>query len=493
MSKTFEIGRSAIWNHAGKILEYICLYLVSLLIARGLGVEGNGVFVSLVSFSQLLLVLSSFGLETAVNTIFPRLAQADSPDGRRRILGRLLVLRIGLFTGIAVPFLLAASWFSTWLAGPVSSFALVLLAYTATRSIVSLLAAALTADLRTDLTARINVSARVIELAFLWWISLHGMTVASVLQLFVITGSLQLGAYIIACRRLLPATHAEPTVRPILAFGAIYWINIGVDYVIGRQGDIFLLSRLMVDQAGASVYDVSFSITQLAQLGASAGLGGVTLAVFASMAVGSPGRISEGYRTLVRLVSILTIPLFAFLTFNAAPVVDVLYNSVYAPAAGIVQGMVLFRIAGRLFGGGENADVLLSHGKVSTLVGIGIIAAFLNVSLDLLLIPSMGAPGAMIASGVGNCTANILGYSRVRQVCKPALQPGYWGRLVGISLLISYLVSLIIVPSAVWTAVIRLGVFLAGAIACFRILVTPGDRLRFRAIVFRPVPTEARG
>jgi O-antigen/teichoic acid export membrane protein len=459
MRKTPEIGRSAAWNHGGKIVEYVCLYLVSLLIARGLGVEGNGVFASLVSFSQLLLVLSSFGLETAVNTIFPRLAQGGAQDGRRVILGRLLLLRMGLFAGIAVPFLLAAIWFSNWLAGPISSYGFVLLAYTATRSLVSLLAAALIADLRTDITARINVTARIIELGFLWWISAHGMSIASVLHLFVVTGTLQLGAYMIVCRRLLPIVHTGGTVRPIVAFGVIYWINVAVDYVLGRQGDIFLLSRLLADQTGASLYDVSYSITQLAQLGATAGLGGVTLAVFASVAATSPWKVSDGYRILVRLISLLTVPFFAFLVFNAAAVVDVLYSPAYAPAAGIVQGMVLFRIAGRLFGGGENADVLLSHGKVSSLVGIGLIAAFLNFALDLLLIPPMGAGGAMIASGVGNCTANVLGYIRVRRVCKPALQVGYWGRLVCISLLISFLVSLIVASSAGSTAALRLGVF----------------------------------
>jgi O-antigen/teichoic acid export membrane protein len=492
MRKTLEIGRSAAWNHAGKMVEYVCLYLVSLLIARGLGVEANGVFASLVSFSQLLLVLSSFGLETAVNTIFPRLAQGDAAGGRGKILGRLLALRAGLFVGISVPFLLAATWFSLWLAGPISSYALVLLAYTATRSLVSLLAAALTADLRTDVTARINVTARIIELAFLWWISAHGMTVVSVLQLFVVTGTLQLGAYLIVCRRLLPTTQAAETIRPIVAFGVIYWMNIAVDYILGRQGDIFLLSRLLADQTGASLYDVSYSITQLAQMGATAGLGGVTLAVFATLAVTSPGKVSDGYRILVRLVSLLTIPLFAFLAFNAVAVVDFLYSPAYAPAAGIVQGMVFFRIGGRLFGGGENADVLLSHGSVSSLVRIGVIAAFLNFSLDLLLIPRMGARGAMIASGIGNCTANLLGYIRVRRVCKPALQVGYWGRVVCICLLISFLVSLIVASSAGFTAVIRLGVFLVATVACARLLVTPEDRTRFRAIMVRPVRPEVR-
>jgi O-antigen/teichoic acid export membrane protein len=492
MSKTREIGRSAAWNHAGKVVEYVCLYLVSVLIARGLGVEGNGVFASLVSFSQLLIVLSSFGLETAVNTIFPRMGPGVSPDRRRKVLGRLLILRAGLLAGIAAPFILAVTWFSTWLAGPISSYVVVLLAFTATRSLVSLLAASLTADLRTDVTARINVTARLIELAFLWWISAHGMTVASVLRLFVATGTLQLVAYIVACRRLLPETPAAGSLRPIIAFGAIYWVNIAVDYVLGRQGDIFLLSRLLADQTGASLYDVSYSVTQLAQLGATAGLGGVTLAVFASLAATSPERVSGGYRFLVRLVSLLTIPLFAFLAFNAATVVEVLYSPAYGTAAGVVQGMVLFRIAGRLFGGGENADVLLSHGKVSSLVGIGLIAAILNITLDLFLIPSLGARGAMVGSGVGNCAANILGYLRVRHLCRPSLQAGYWGRLAALSLLVSFLASLIVVSSAGLTFAIRTVVFLALTLACTRFLVTPEDRKRFLAIIVRRVPSEVQ-
>jgi O-antigen/teichoic acid export membrane protein len=490
MSLRITLPRSFLWNHLGKTIEYVGVYCASLLIARGLGVEGNGVFASLVSFSQLLLVLSSFGLETAVNTIFPRLAQGDAAEGRGKILGRLVVLRTGLFVGIAAPFLLAATWFSSWLAGPISSYAFVLLAYTVTRSLIPLLAAALTADLRTDITARVNVTIRIIELACLWWIAAHGMTVVSVLHLFIVTGTLQLAAYMVVCRRLLPMSHAAGPIRPLLAFGGIYWINIAVDYVLGRHGDVFLLSRLLADQTGASLYDVSYSITQLAQMGATAGLGGVTLAAFASLAAASPSKMPDGYKIMVRLVSLLTIPLFGFLAFNAPPVVGFLYSAAYAPAAGIVQGMVLFRIAGRLFGGGENADVLLAHGSVSSLVGIGIVAAFLNISLDILLIPPMGAWGAVIGSGIGNCTANVLGYLLVRRSYKPSLQVGYWGRLVGVCLLLSFVVSLFNASSPGVTAALRLGAFLAATAACARLLITPDDRTRLRAILIRHDQTD---
>ncbi|MBM2840588.1 MAG: hypothetical protein HW412_1116, partial [Bacteroidetes bacterium] len=37
--------KSALWNHAGKVLEFVLMYFISVLIARGLGVAENGTFV----------------------------------------------------------------------------------------------------------------------------------------------------------------------------------------------------------------------------------------------------------------------------------------------------------------------------------------------------------------------------------------------------------------------------------------------------------------
>ncbi len=42
MSEPQATFRSAVWNHAGRILEYVLMYVTSILIARGLGVQENG-------------------------------------------------------------------------------------------------------------------------------------------------------------------------------------------------------------------------------------------------------------------------------------------------------------------------------------------------------------------------------------------------------------------------------------------------------------------
>ena len=47
MSKAKATFHSILWNHTGKITEYILMYAASILIARGLGAAENGTFVGL--------------------------------------------------------------------------------------------------------------------------------------------------------------------------------------------------------------------------------------------------------------------------------------------------------------------------------------------------------------------------------------------------------------------------------------------------------------
>src|SRR4030042_4371537 len=98
------IFQSALWNHAGKLLEYLCVYLTSVIIARALGVQGNGIYAGLISLSQLLLVLSSFGLETSLNKHIPQLDPTTQAEQTRFILRRVLLVRTGLFLLFAALF-----------------------------------------------------------------------------------------------------------------------------------------------------------------------------------------------------------------------------------------------------------------------------------------------------------------------------------------------------------------------------------------------------
>lgn len=418
--------RSALWNHAGKILEYMLMYLTSVLIARGLGVQENGVFVGLFSVSQFLLVFMSFGLEVSLNKHVPQLEGEARMERLRFILRGALAIRVTAVLVLAAVLYGSTLLFEGLLPHTLSSFLWVLLAYTGVRSIVSLLSVVLTAELQTRATAAINVLTRGVEVAVIGLMVSGGMTTSRVFVVILSTATFQLACYIVAARTRLFGKTERIVVLPIILFGGVYWINTAVEYFLGRQGDVLFLTMLLPDSSQASLYDVAFSIGQWASLSMTVGLGSITLATFAKLALRGIEPVERFYAFMIRIKSLLSIPLYAFTLFNAGSVLFVLYSPRYLAASGLVQAIAAFRIFSRLFGGPENAEFLLSRGQVTKLVAIGAVGALVNVGLDLLLIPRLGALGAVMGSGLGNLMANVLGGAAVYRTSAARIQWQFW-------------------------------------------------------------------
>jgi O-antigen/teichoic acid export membrane protein len=422
--------KSAVWNHAGKILEYVLMYVTSVLIARGLGVQENGTFVSLLSISQLLLVLTSFGLEVSLNKHIPQLSGEQRDDRLRFVLRRALALRAFIIVGLALVIYLTMGLLPGLLSPLFSSYIWLLLAYTSVRSLVALLSIVLVAELQTRTTSLINVTTRTLEVVLIGLMVSNEMTTMKAFLVFVSTGTLQLSVYVVAARYRLFGSSERQAVLPLVAFGGIYWVNAVVEFFLGRQGDVLLLTMLLPDTTQTSLYDVAFAISQLASLSMTIGLGGITLATSARLALRDPKLLEQFYGFMIRIRSLLSIPLYAFILFNASSVLHLMYSSRYLAAASLVQSIAGFRIASRLFGGPENAEFLLSRSQVSKLVGIGIVGAMVNVGLDILLIPKMGAMGAAVGSGLGNLAVNVLGALSVYQGSSVRVQWMFWLKVV---------------------------------------------------------------
>lgn len=96
-------------------------------------------------------------------------------------------------------------------------------------------------------------------------------------------------------------------------------------------------------------------------------------------------------------VSVLTFPAFAVSFTASEPLTVLLFGDRYAEAAPILSIMA----AGMFFDSivGFNSATLRVAGAVRWLLGVNVAAALLNVGLNLVLIPSMGALGAGIATG----------------------------------------------------------------------------------------------
>lgn len=444
MSNAKITFHSALWNHAGKVLEYLLMYLTSIVIARGLGVQENGRFVGLFSLSQLLLVLCSFGLETSLNKFIPQLASDTLGAQASFILRRAILIRIAAFFGVAALSYILIHSFTISFFSESGKALLLVFAFTGIRSIFPLFATALTAQLRTALTARINLVIRIVEIVAVVALTRFQFTVENLFILFATTSALHVAAYAMFSRMNILTEAERVDMKPIVAFGGIYWLNTIVDFILGRQGDVLFLSNLLPDASQAGLYDVAYSIAQLASIAMTVGLSGVTFATFAKLAVTDKGTMDKFYAFSIRIISLLTIPAYAFLIFNASGVLNILYSSHYLAATTLVQGILAFRICSRLFGGPENAEYLLSQGRVGTVVSFGAVAAATNILLNILLIPNLGGVGSVIASGIGNLSVNALAAFAVYKVSANRMQTFFWAKLTAISIVAAFVGARII-------------------------------------------------
>jgi O-antigen/teichoic acid export membrane protein len=427
-----SIARSALWNHLGKVADYALMYVVSVLIARGLGVDLYGRYTALISLLHVLLTASSFGLEASLTRHGAGLQGASVEERLRFLFRRGAMVRIGLFVIVAVlggAVMLIGGWVQD------DAATLLLLAgYAFTRAALPLFVAILTARFRTDRVAIISVIGRLCELAGIIIVMQAGLTLPVTLAVLCVAGVVQVVLHLVWNARSWWGTESPIPLAPVLMFGGVFWLNNFVDYFLGRQGDIALLALVGGDPAATSRYDVSYSLMQAGAMVATLGLSGVSLAALSRFGPADIAPRARLYESLVRINSLLTIPVLGFLFVAASDIIGIIYTGPFAGAAAVLRLLVGLRIVARICAGGENADLLLSLDRVRQLVLIGIVAAAVTVILHLVLIPRFSAEGAAVASGLGTLAANVLGVVAARQVVPLAIQWRSWITLTGLTL-----------------------------------------------------------
>ncbi len=439
--------KSVVWNHAGRSAEYLLLYCVGLLIARTLGPELNGTFAFFLGLSQFLLLASSLGLETTLTSQIPRLLQGGGEPAAAGTIRLLATTRF--LTGVAVSavFLIAWKSFGSFLNAPglITEYLLILAFYFAARGVVSLLAAFLTAKLETRTTAIVGVGVRTIELLGVVYLLHSGSGLVRVLILITLTSCLQLFLLLAFSRDFLFQRASIPAPRGTLLLGLKFWANGLMEFFLGRQADILLLSAFLVGTAAMGQYDVALGFSQAINFGLTAGLAGVSIAAFSYLAVARPDRLPKYWEGLARIVLAVVLPPFLFVGLFATKVVPAVYSDSYLPSVPLFQGSVMFLAATRLLGGGLAADYLQAAGRTRQLLLSSSVSGFTNLVLAILLIPRYGTYGAMVATGVAALVIAALHALFVHRELGVAF-PLRIGLVVGLLGAVSAFLTVLLVP-----------------------------------------------
>ncbi|MDI6803694.1 MAG: oligosaccharide flippase family protein [Bacteroidota bacterium] len=408
------------WNHAARVLEYVLIYFFSVFVARSLGPHGNGVYASIVSISQLLIAISSAGIDLALNRFLPQYTESNAHPKINYITQRLILIKIFILSALGA--LLTLGWADVQtlfhLDSPSEQFLFFIIAYGSLRSLQSAILSVWVSQLRTKPIFVINTIALSIQIIFIFILSTNGLILNEVLQVMLLCSTLSMIAHLIVVRRYIFYGGEKVNLRPIFIFSGWLWLNTLMEYFLGKQGDIAVLGIFGISKSEIGYYDIAHALAQIPAFAFGAGFAGITISMFAKLASEQKDKIKEFWIKLTSLVSQISIPLFCFSIIYAKEIIALLYSKEFIPAVSLFQLLLASRLVARIFGGGENAEALLSLRAEKSIFLLSLYGALLNIILNILLISKFGVLGVAIATSAVIILVNfgswLLLYKRIR-------------------------------------------------------------------------------
>lgn len=402
-----KISNAVLWNHLNKITGYLLDFLLSVVLARGLGDYQFGIYSELWNFVFLFSLVCTLGVDTAINVYLPKVT------GQPGIISRYLRTTLAVFGLISLSAIVLLNLSSGIIGHLVHSPELAeLLKITAFYIVLFGFLIIAQMILLSFFAAR-----------FLFWansILKAGTVIISFLIIErggdlkqVILGMIAINFVVAAFYFIRALGYFRPRPDPV-KIGPFYKLSLVaggtqfVNYILGRYFDIFLLGYFAISKQEIGYYNIAFSITMAMHYFFSSGFGGIITASFSKFEQEKrPERISQGWQQVTRVCVFFTLPVFIFVIFNAEQLIRMIYSAVYQPSAFLLQVFACFYLISVVLGSGANSSILYAIRKENIVLYLRIGWGLVNVVLDLIFIPYWGPLGAIVATGIA--TVGIIG------------------------------------------------------------------------------------
>jgi O-antigen/teichoic acid export membrane protein len=402
-----RVRRGLVWSQFGRAVEMGSAYAASVLAARAFGAVGFGTYSVALSIALLGALATSLGFNEVLNLQVPRLA--GEPGRVAWLLRILLRMRMALALVFSSALFLAAprialAWRNPALEPVLQAGALYALFYQ-----VSLLLEYFHVG-RLDIprVARVRVAVQLLNLVAAAAALHYHLAPRQLLQAMACNSAAGVAWLLWGARGALTARPERFGLRPMLAMGLALWATNLVNYFVGRQADILLIGlfRPGTDEAGA--YSVAAMLAMLLAGALLLGAEGVSLAAFSEVeARVDRAGLGRLWSLHVKMDVLLSLPFLAFGAVFAREIVALLYGAGFERAASLLAAYALVWVAARVLGGGTNMAVLYAMQSPRLPLIIYGACGALNLIGDLVLIPRLGARGAVIATGAAMLAAGL--------------------------------------------------------------------------------------
>jgi O-antigen/teichoic acid export membrane protein len=430
---TRRLASGAAWAQVARLTEIASSLVLSLLLIRALGPAHYGEYSFLVNVAAFGAALLSLGFPDTVMRFVSVLLARRELDQIRFLLRRIVLLRVVVYlVGIGLLYLFkdAAASLHIGLAGRYwAAIALLLVSQGAIEFTTSYAYARLRAR---DVAVARTVG-QVLAVAFFAAVVLLGLTDV-LTAVFTVAISYLAAAVILFGQGLIGVLvrgESKPlSLRPVAGFALGAWaITLGAGGLAG-QVDVVLLGALRRDAVQIALYSVATLV--FVKLGTFlGGWAGTATSSFADI------HTRRGVETTRRLLGVylrfqvlLSLVVYPPVILVSGLITNVVFGAGYGGAASLMRVYGALWLVSALMAAGIPLSLLLALGYQRQAFWIRAGTGLLNVVLDVVLIPPLGALGAILATGFANALAHLLDLAVVGARVGSAFPWVFAGRLL---------------------------------------------------------------
>lgn len=409
-----RVAAGAGWAQVSRIAEVIASFALSLILVRALGPDSFGQYSFLVNVATFAAIALSLGFPDTVMRFVSSLIAQGSLDEVAFLVRRLVIVRLILYAGAVVALGLFHGPLASFLHLPlVDRYWTAIAALLVSQGAVEFTTSFAYARLRSRDVAIARTLGQVVAIGFFVVIVAMGLSSPVTASLTVVISYLAATVFLLfrgLGRVLISGPSAKAALAPIAGFAVAAWgaslFNLG----LAGQIDVILLGALRRDPAQIAYYAVATLI--FVKLGLL--LSGWTGTATSSFAELQARRGREGVRryftVYIRVHLLLALIVYPPLILLAAVVTRRVFGPGYAPAAQLMAIYGAFWLVSNFLAAGIPLSSMLALGSQRQALVIRASTGALNVVLDILLIPPLGALGAIIATGAANVIAHLSDY-----------------------------------------------------------------------------------
>ena len=435
-SQAQRMGGSLVWSQIGRMLDVGLGLAFAVLVVRALGPQDYAVYAVAWGIIGVAVLVASLGYSETLTrylSIFTLCSAATAATFVRRLLAERTF--IGLLIALAV--WVGVGPISAWTHTPAlyQVIGLVVLLIV-TQSVWDLLVAYYNASLRmrdhTAVRTVGQVSSLLVALSLftVWGIQIWVPFVA-VLTSYLVSIIL----YLLGVRETLTSPGNPIGVRDARRFGGYVWLTNMATFGLVSQIDILLIAVLLQESSQVSFYNVA--VLLLSRLYSV--LTGWTASLMPSAAEAHTLRgdagLARSFDLYMKVNLAVLVPPFIFVAAFAHSMIVTFFGEAFAPAGSLLWIYALFSLASTFAGANVCHPILYVANRQRTLLGLRITAGALNIALDVLLIPLLGAAGAVIATSVSNLTTHTVELALLRRATQASYPVAVAAKFLGASLL----------------------------------------------------------